>query len=235
MKAPITFALFLSLAALAAVPLSAQVESLKIEPTFVPPLSPSMRLDGVTEGKLIVAISVSSEGRLNDWLVLGYTHRGLVDPCIEAMKEWRFTPARLNGVPVPTQTEVTIHYTAVGVVISHSTVGEVLNARLDAITGLRMIEHPCSARELDGLPARINTVQPLYAKAAEDQGVRGKVQVHFYIDQTGAVRMPAVNADANPYLSDIAVSAVRAWRFQPPMSHGSPVLVAAVQAFNFGR
>jgi len=57
--------------------------------------------------------------------------------------------------------------------------------------------------------------------------------VYFYIDEKGAVRMPAVDASANPYLSDIAVAAVREWRFEPPTSRGKPVLIAASQEFNF--
>ena len=69
---------------------------------------------------------------------------------------------------------------------------------------------------------------------AEQKGVSGRVKVHFYIDEQGAVRMPAVPADAQPYLATVAIKALREWKFQPPTSRGRPVLVAAAQEFAFG-
>ena len=66
------------------------------------------------------------------------------------------------------------------------------------------------------------------------QGVRGKVQVHFYIDENGAARMPAIDNSDHPYLSEIAVEAVRGWKFEAPTANGAPVLVEALQEFNFG-
>jgi len=59
------------------------------------------------------------------------------------------------------------------------------------------------------------------------------VEVRFYIDETGAVRMPAVDSDAHPYLAETAVTAVKEWRFAPPTHDGRPVLVAASQVFDF--
>jgi TonB family protein len=227
--------ILLSFAALLAAPVSAAVESMKIDVTSKPTLSPSMYMDGTTSGQIVVAIAVDETGKLEDTLVLGYTHRGLIASCLEAMKMWTYHPAKVDGVPVPTQAEITIDYTAEGVVISNLNAAEMMNAYLRRGTGPVFVERPCAAGQLDATPARVTTVTPQYAKDAEKQGVRGSVQVHFYIDQNGAVRMPAVNAGAHPYLSDIAVSAVRDWKFQPPTSHGRPVLVAAVQEFNFGK
>jgi TonB family protein len=194
-----------------------------------------MYMDGTTSGKVVLAIAVDEKGKLEDTLVLGYTHRGLITPCVEAMKLWTYHPATVDGVPVPTQAEITIDYTAEGVVISNLNAAEAMSAYLRRGTGPVFVERPCAAGQLDATPARVTTVMPQYAKDAEKQGVRGSVQVHFYIDQNGAVRMPAVSPGANPYLCDIAVSAVRDWKFQPPTSHGRPVLVAARQDFTFGK
>ena len=88
--------------------------------------------------------------------------------------------------------------------------------------------------ELDRAPVRVTTVNPEYATEAAKQGVRGKVQVYFYIDEKGEVRLPSVMVDAHPYLSDIAVTALRHWRFEPPTRHGTPVMIAVSQQFDFG-
>ncbi|MEO6995210.1 MAG: TonB family protein, partial [Lacunisphaera sp.] len=89
-------------------------------------------------------------------------------------------------------------------------------------------------RELDHPLVPVATVSPAYATEAENAGARGKVQVYFYVDQKGDVRLPSVAVETNPYLSEIAVTALRQWRFAPPTRQGEPVLVAAIQEFNFG-
>src|SRR4051812_12586414 len=103
--------------AVAVTPLFAALESFKIEITEKPQLSPVMQMEGVTKGAVVVAIDISATGELTDYLVLGTTHRALVRPCIDALQKWRFTPARLDGQPVPVQVDLTIQYTAEGVVV----------------------------------------------------------------------------------------------------------------------
>jgi TonB family protein len=64
--------------------------------------------------------------------------------------------------------------------------------------------------------------------------VRGVVVVRFYIDEEGNVRLPSVTGQADGYLVEQALTAVREWKFAPVTSGGQPVLVAAQQEFNFG-
>jgi outer membrane biosynthesis protein TonB len=66
-----------------------------------------------------------------------------------------------------------------------------------------------------------------------DKGVKGQVTVEYYIDETGAVRMPAVSADDNPILGALTVIAIGQWKFTPPTSRGKGVLVKASQVFDF--
>lgn len=213
---------------------AAEIVPLKIETTVKPPLSPVMLMDGVTSGQVRFAIDVDEHGRLTDYLVLGASHPGLIAPCSEALKEWKITPARMNGKPMPVQTELTVDYTAEGVVISRTAAIDI-EGYLQRIFGPRLNRPSRLSPHIDAIPARTNTVEPAYSKEAADRGVRGTVQVHFYIDESGAVRMPAVEDSPDPYLSEIAVAAVREWRFEPPTSRGKPVLIAARQEFNFGK
>jgi TonB family protein len=59
------------------------------------------------------------------------------------------------------------------------------------------------------------------------------VVVDFYIDETGAVRMPYVTGRPHTLLANLAVDAVRQWKFEPPTRNGTPVLVHARQVFHF--
>lgn len=234
MKSLLQLSALFVLGALSAARLFAGIEPFKIEPTYVPRLSPVMEMEGITEGRLVVVIDVDETGKLTDTLVLGYTHRGLVRPCIEALKQWKITPARLDGKAVAAQAQLTINYSAEGVVISRTTMEDIDN-RMQRAFGYRLETTAVSPNRLDAALKPLSQPTPLYAAEAEKQGVRGTVNVYFYVDETGAVRMPSVNADAHPYLSDAAVTAVRSWKFQPPTADGRPVMIAARQDFQFGK
>ena len=224
----------LALGALLATTASAAFESLKLNPGNPLPEFPlPLKVDGTTKGKAVIALSVSDEGRVVDFLVLGYTHELFARSCVAALKEWRFTPATLDGTPVAVRTELTFEFTLEGAVISGNMTNQFLYHNIEGMNGGRLVYRPCSAGEIDRAPSRIAGSRPKYAVEAEKDGVRGRVEVSFYIDEQGAVRMPVVEPDTHPYLAESAVSAVRDWRFEPAMSHGRPVLVAASQVFDF--
>jgi TonB family protein len=232
MKTLLKYSAVLALSALAVTRLCAAIESLKIEPTIVPSLNPVLLNRGITEGTVTLVIDVSAEGKLTDWLVLGSTDPEIAEYFVDALKAWKITPARIDGKPVGSQVELSATVTAQGVVLSRTGM-ELVNDFFRRISGNPIKYQRSSATALDHLPARLNTITPKYAQDAAKQGVHGKVQVSFYIDEHGTVRMPAVNAGAHPYLAEEAVAAVREWKFEPPTSKGKPVLVAASQEFNF--
>lgn len=212
---------------------TAALESIRVETTFLPQMPHSLLQRGVTEGRVVVAIDINAEGQLTDHLVVGYTHELLVKPVIASLTQWQYQPARKDGVPVPAQIELTVTISATGVVISQ-TGTEMVESFVERLFGDHLKYRPSRPNEIDRVPVRLNNVSPKYAETALKQGVRGKVQVHFYIDENGVARMPAVDTSDHPYLSEIAVAAVREWKFEPPTAKGNPVLVEASQEFKFG-
>jgi TonB family protein len=222
----------LACGALASVALGAAVESVKIEPTFIPSFSPVLLGRGITQGKVALAIDVSAEGKVTDWLVLGYTDREFVDYFIEALKGWEITAARVDGKPVGAQVELVGSVTAQGVVLSR-TGTEMMEDHVRRIMGNPIKYQRAAGHDLDRGLVRVSLVTPKYAELAAKDGVHGRVQVFFYVDEHGAVRLPSVEAGAHPYLAAEAVAAVREWKFEPPTSRGRPVLVAASQVFDF--
>ncbi len=234
LKMLLRLSVLLTLGAALASPAVAAFESLKLNPDNPMPQFPlPLKVDGITKGNAIVAISVSAEGKLTDWLVLGYTDEMFAKECIAVLKEWQFTPAKLDGTPVPARIEFTFNFSLEGAVVTANILNRFLWDNLPGMGDGRYIYRVNRSNEIDRLPVRLNTVAPKYAVEAEREGVRGKVEVRFYIDETGAVRMPAVDADAHPYLADTAVAAVKEWRFEPPTHNGRPVLIAARQVFDF--
>ena len=188
----------------------------------------------MTEGEARAVINTDATGKLADWLVVGYTHPEFAEAAVVAIKQWKFEPARLQGEPVGTTVELIFNYEAKGVVVSTSTAGEILERRLIRMMAARYTYQPCSPRELDRIPTPIVTIAPQYSGAWAEKGVKGKVTVEFFIDETGAVRMPAASAKDNVrMLTTLAIDALSQWRFVLPTSKGRGVLVKASQEFDF--
>ena len=218
----------------AATQATAALESAKLDPNNVMPRFPiPMQVAGITRGTVVVATSIGVEGKITDSLVLGYTNESLVAPTLAAMKQWNVTPARYDGEAVPVQVVYTFDFTLKGAVISANAVNHFFFDGFERMGDGSFAYRIHTSREIDRAPALISSVKPKFATEAEKQGIRGKVQVDFYIDENGNVRMPATNAEAHPYLTEQAVAAVKEWKFSPPTYRGQPVIVAASQEFDF--
>jgi TonB family protein len=77
----------------------------KVEPDY-PPIA---RAAGV-EGKVIVSIKTSAEGKVLEATIIE-GHPLLRDSVLRAAKQWEFKPSELSGVPVKVQAELTFHFT----------------------------------------------------------------------------------------------------------------------------
>ena len=220
---------------LPATPGLAQFESVRFHPDNpTPAYPPSLQMAGITRGSAVVAVSIDTEGKVQDAMVLAHTNERLADSALAALREWRFIPARLDGTPVPVQTELRIDFSLEGAVITTNMMNHFFFDNIDGAGDTAVTSHLCPANRLDRPPQRLAGDSPHYAGAADKGGVKGRVLVHFYIDGNGEVRFASAMPAGHPYLMEQAVAAVRRWKFEPPTSRGRPVLVAAVQEFNFG-
>jgi TonB family protein len=215
----------------------AQFESARLAPdNDMPPYPPSLMMSGITRGYAVIATSIDTEGKVQDALVLSYTQPQLADTALRALRGWRFIPARLDGVPVPVQRELRIDFSLEGAVITANAMSHFFFDGFDGAGDMRPTGQLCPANRLDRMPVRVEGQAPEYAREANKGGVVGRVQVHFYIDERGEVRFAGVHPDpgVHPYLMERAVEAVQHWKFDPPTRNGQPVMVAAVQEFDFG-
>ena len=207
-------------------------QSVAIVQTCDPVFPNSLLQTGITSGQARVAISTDSNGKLVDWMVIAYTQPELAHEAVESIKLWRFIPAKLRGDPVGTTIEIYFYFQARGVVVSTTTLDTIM---LNTMFGSRRNAYePCSLRDLDRIPTPLTAVTPQYSAELADKGVRGKVTVDFYIDETGMARMPSVSSHDNSELTALSIEALRQWKFEPPTRNGKPVLVRATQVFNFG-
>jgi TonB family protein len=75
----------------------------------VPPVYPPEAIQARIQGVVILECTISAEGEV----VRVDVRRGVAllnEPAIEAVKQWRYAPTILNGVPVPVKMTVTVNF-----------------------------------------------------------------------------------------------------------------------------
>lgn len=113
----------------------------------------------------------------------------------EALKAWRFVPARRGGRLVPSELRVAfLFYPPMA---------------------------PVSARQT--LPRPVKQVQPEYPYALRKAGITGRVQVAFVVNTHGEVADAFVERSNSPAFDEPALEAVLAWKFEPATVDGWPV------------
>jgi len=80
----------------------------KVTPNY-PPLARQARVQGAVNLEAVI----STDGTISNLKVTG-GHPMLVGAAVEAVKQWRYKPYLLNGVPVEVETTITVNFTLSG-------------------------------------------------------------------------------------------------------------------------
>ena len=75
----------------------------------VAPVYPQMAMQARVEGMVIISATISVNGDVIDATVLSAKPL-LAQAAVDAVRQWRFTPTLLNGVPVPVVMTVTVNF-----------------------------------------------------------------------------------------------------------------------------
>lgn len=191
---------------------------------------------GLTTGNVRISIQIDETGKLTDHLVTAYSHPLFADAAVQALKKWRYEPAVLNGEARSATVDLDFVFETRGMVVVNMNVGSYVEMRDLQLRPTAHSYSVCRLSELDRIPTPAKVVTPVYPPTADTKRQEATVTVYFYIDEQGTVRMPAVSrasSEANEILAVAALQAVTEWKFEPPMSKGRPVLVAARQDFHF--
>lgn len=187
----------------------------------------SLQRQGVAKGEVRLMLEVDPQGVLTDCLITAFTRKEFAYEARKAIATWRFVPARIGGEPVSAVAPLTIIFQSNGVLA--------VVRQAEALSrGEQHYDYaPCPARDLDHAPEVLKKVSPMYSSQLRDQGVRGRVLLDFYIDETGAVRFPIAREPVDPRLAGLAVQALKGWAFEKPTRGGVPVLARASTSFAF--
>lgn len=211
----------------------ASFQSLRVVDTDLPVFPHDLLQLGVREGQVRVAFSVDTTGKVDDCLAVAYTHPEFARVTVNSLRRWKFEPAKFRGQPIASASEVVLKFEVEGTVVVSLTPSEAINARLYALVDGHDTYRPRLLNELDRIPTPITTPSPSFPARLAAEGSSGTVTVSFYIDETGAVRLPSVDTKDDADLASAAIDALRLWKFEPPTCKDKPVLVRASQQFNF--
>jgi protein TonB len=86
----------------------------KIEPptrvAYVPPAYPEIARQARIGGVVVLDCTIDQDGRVVDVRVIS-GHPLLNEAALSAVRQWRYRPTRLNGVPIPVLMTVTVRFT----------------------------------------------------------------------------------------------------------------------------
>lgn len=195
---------------------------------------PALLLDGITQGRVRVVLEVNHEGKLDDFLMTGFTHRELAVELQQSLPTFEFEPARQRGRPIRCRMEVEFGFEAHGAVVSLSPMASV-GAHLRGALTDPMIAVLARLTELDAPLNAIQQVSPAHpGRSLSPLAPTGRVKLDYYIDGEGRPRMPVVVGATHEAFAHAAVDALLQWRYAAPTRQGRPVLVRVVQEFVFG-
>lgn len=195
---------------------------------YPPPLS----REGVTKGKTAIICSIDGEGEITDMMPLAYTHLGFYEAAARALQQWEFEPARSGGQTHPVVQVFTFSFEAGGDVVDINGADN-MALFISQLSRSGSTYQVSKLAELDAIPTPVELVSPLYPESYVGSGIEGEVVVEFYIDENGAVRLPAILEQNGIDFAASAVEAVLQWKFEPPMRNGRPVTAVVMQQFHF--
>lgn len=215
-------------------------QPIRIVQTLEPRFPVILQATNIRQGEARVIFNIDAEGRLADLMVASYTHRAFADEAVQALRAWRYEPARQYGEPIGVRSEMVFTFEARGKVVTNMAIDTV-----SAFTSMLETENQSHTFrvvdpvEIDGPVLAIRSIRP--AHPAHPQGANrtdlgnGRVVIDFYIDEEGRPRMPVVIHSDDSAFSTAAVSSLLQWRYSTPTRNGRPVSVRAHQRFEFTK
>jgi TonB family protein len=185
-----------------------------------------MRRSGY-RGRVDLRFVVDEEGRPRAIEVVYCDHPAFERPAVEAVLNWRFTPARREGKAVAVRVIQRIEF-AMNVPGGGAFAFEVPP---------RAPKEVPEAYRYDEAPEVQISVPPVYPRELALNGVVGEASVVFRLDEAGVPAEVTVHRASAPEFGAALVAAVECWRLKPAKKDGapSPALLSFKYRFRLGR
>lgn len=199
----------------------------------VDPVYPNAAGTDILDGDVVLKVTIRADGTVK---VNKVTHGLplLIPAAVHAVSQWLYEPSRINGVAIPIETSITIHFKAL----------PVDGQKPDSLVGGQMM----GALQRTPLPPppegvmRISSrvmgtmlqkrVDPAYPPDSIALNAQGTVVVLATVDKTGAVTEVEVISGPERF-RDAATDAVKQWRYSPYLVEGVSVEVQTIVSLDF--
>lgn len=81
----------------------------------------------------------------------------------------------------------------------------------------------------------VKEAEPIFPSQLDDAVTGGEAEIEFFVDRSGAVRLPRIVSASEPAFGYAACQAVAAWAFSEPRQAGAPVIVRVRRTLIFAR
>jgi len=154
-----------------------------------------------SQGTVVLAIVVSTEGKVSDARVIkSDVGLGLDEEALKHVKTWKFKPKMVNGKPVAVLMRVEVNY----------------HLHSPPALKIRLPQSYIPPQLLSG-PA------PKYPKQARQAKLEGRIVLEITVDKKGHVTdVTEVGPKLGMGLDEMAVKAVRKWKYSPATRDGQP-------------
>jgi TonB family protein len=184
---------------------------LRVRPVYAHPIKTTKAHE-----RIALELEVNEQGSVVHAVVTRSLEPGLDADAATAAMKWKFTPARLNGVPKPCFAKAILFYSH-GSPEAAPEDGSV--TWIDGRWGLQgqiQVDPDDKAER----PQILQNVQVPYTESARKRRISGIVILEVRIDAEGRVTDAKVLQSLEPGLDDNAVRAVLQWRFLPARLNG---------------
>ncbi|MDP3070650.1 MAG: TonB family protein [Opitutaceae bacterium] len=187
-----------------------------------------MRASGL-RGEVVVDFIVDIEGRVRNAYAARSLNPAFDDPAIEAVRQWKFEPARVGNRPVSMHMQVPIIFTLDGERDGGG--GPLSEVRKRDLSKLP------EAFRYDTPPKPRGTVLAVYPYEQLRARVKGKASVAYIVDVRGRVVRADVREATAPEFGRALQAAVECFTFEPAIKSGKPgpALEGFLQEFSEDR
>ena len=183
-------------------------------------------------GFVNLVITYDAEGRISDRLAIEASHPSFVAAVYEASRRWE---VETEGMAHTIRRETFRFEFVRSQTIVNMTQRDAVKSSFSKLGDLSATAiGTCKEEELRRPMKPLSTVVPAFPAELAGKNLRGFATIGFVVDGAGRVRVPAVTDASSPEFGEVALAAVRQWRFEPPRRDNLPVQVMADRTFRFG-
>lgn len=186
----------------------------KVISMVAPKYPVALRLNG-TRGEVLMEFTVDAAGEVCELVIVKSTHPEFEPSAIEALLQWKFEPALVNGQPVNMRLQRPIRFELKD--------DDGIEVGVDAfkVPSKPPKEAP-PALQYDQPPKPVLTSAPVYPFELLEQKIKGSATIVFVIDPAGHTRQVIVREASRPEFGAAAAAMISAWEFEPARKNGQP-------------